>query len=147
MRYIITFLAAATPALGEVPQVVTDIPPVHSLVAQVMGDLGEPVLLLERGAENPVIQTVLNNLPLERGGEVAPPAQTVDIERLLPGDRRYYAYMGSLTTPPCTEDVLWLVLKAPQPISAEQLSIFQRLYPANARPVQPGFARIIKESR
>ena len=51
MRYIITFLAAASPALAEVPQVVTDIPPVHALVAQVMGDLGTPELLLAKGAD------------------------------------------------------------------------------------------------
>lgn len=51
MRYIITFLCAATPALAEVPKVVTDIPPVHALVAQVMGDLGSPELLLAKGAD------------------------------------------------------------------------------------------------
>ena len=51
MRYIITLLLAASPALAEVPSVVTDIPPVHSLVAQVMGDLGQPELLLAKGAD------------------------------------------------------------------------------------------------
>ena len=51
MRYIITLLATATPALAEVPRVVTDIPPVHALVAQVMGDLGQPELLLAKGAD------------------------------------------------------------------------------------------------
>ncbi len=51
MRYIITFLLAASPALADVPRVVTDIPPVHALVAQVMGDLGQPELLLARGAD------------------------------------------------------------------------------------------------
>jgi zinc transport system substrate-binding protein len=51
MRYIITFLLAASPALAEVPRVVTDIPPVHALVAQVMGDLGQPELLLAKGAD------------------------------------------------------------------------------------------------
>lgn len=51
MRYIISFLLTSTaPALAEVPRVVTDMPPVHSLVAQVMGDLGQPALLLEKGA-------------------------------------------------------------------------------------------------
>lgn len=52
MRYIISFLLASTalPALAEVPEVVTDIPPVHSLAAAVIGDLGAPVLLLDRGA-------------------------------------------------------------------------------------------------
>jgi zinc transport system substrate-binding protein len=51
MRYIITFLLTATPALAEVPKVVTDIPPVHALVAQVMGNLGAPELLLAKGAD------------------------------------------------------------------------------------------------
>jgi zinc transport system substrate-binding protein len=53
MRYIISFLLAsvAMPAAAEVPRVVTDIPPVQALVAQVMGDLGTPVLLLEKGAD------------------------------------------------------------------------------------------------
>lgn len=51
MRYIITLLATATPALAEVPKVVADIPPVHALVAQVMGDLGSPELLLAKGAD------------------------------------------------------------------------------------------------
>jgi zinc transport system substrate-binding protein len=51
MRYIITLALASTPALAEVPKVVTDIPPVHALVAQVMGDLGQPELLLARGAD------------------------------------------------------------------------------------------------
>jgi zinc transport system substrate-binding protein len=51
MRYIITLAFATTPALAEVPAVVTDIPPVHALVSEVMGDLGQPLLLLERGAD------------------------------------------------------------------------------------------------
>ena len=53
MRYIISFLIATVPAVAfaEVPKVITDIPPVHALVSQVMGDLGTPVLLLERGAD------------------------------------------------------------------------------------------------
>ena len=55
--------------------------------------------------------------------------------------------MGSLTTPPCTEDVLWLVLKQPQPVSVEQQAIFARLYAPNARPLQPANGRNIKESR
>jgi zinc transport system substrate-binding protein len=51
MRYIITLAFASTPGLAEVPTVVTDIPPVHALVAEVMGELGQPELLLTRGAD------------------------------------------------------------------------------------------------
>jgi carbonic anhydrase len=54
--------------------------------------------------------------------------------------------MGSLTTPPCSEGVLWMVMKQPVPISVEQVSIFARLYPMNARPIQQADGRLIKES-
>lgn len=111
------------------------------------GKLAVVSILFEQGEENPVIQAALNNLPLEKGGEVAPSGQTIDLNRLLPDDRGYFTFMGSLTTPPCTEDVLWLVLKKPRSASADQLAILQRLYSPNARPVQPAHGRIIKESR
>ncbi|MFT3848139.1 MAG: carbonic anhydrase family protein [Propionivibrio sp.] len=111
------------------------------------GKLAVVAVLLESGAENPFVQTVWNNLPLEKNVEVAPPSLTLDPAQLLPENRNYYTYMGSLTTPPCSEDVLWLVLKQPQQISPEQLAIFARFYENNARPVQPGSGRLIKESR
>jgi carbonic anhydrase len=104
-------------------------------------------VLLEKGMEHPLIQTVWNNLPLEKNEYVTPPELSIDLAQLLPADRAYYTYMGSLTTPPCSEGVLWLVLKQPQQISPEQLAIFARLYRHNARPVQASFGRMIKESR
>ena len=55
--------------------------------------------------------------------------------------------MGSLTTPPCTEEVLWLVMRQPVQVSADQIATFARLYRNNARPIQPTFGRLIKESR
>lgn len=110
------------------------------------GKLAIVAVLLETGEDNPVIQKVWNNLPLEKGDEVAPPATMLDLGYLLPESRDYYTYMGSRTTPPCSEGVLWLVLKQPQQMSAEQMAIFGRLYQNNARPVQPGFGRMIKES-
>jgi carbonic anhydrase len=54
--------------------------------------------------------------------------------------------MGSLTTPPCTENVLWLVMKQPMTASPAQMALFSRLYPLNARPVQASEGRMIKES-
>jgi carbonic anhydrase len=111
------------------------------------GKLAVVAVLLEKGIEQPLIQTVWNNLPLEKNEYVTPPGLTIDLAQLLPADRTYYTYMGSLTTPPCSEGVLWLVLKQPQPISSEQLAIFARLYRHNARPLQANFGRMVKESR
>ncbi|MEF8714346.1 MAG: carbonic anhydrase family protein [Accumulibacter sp.] len=111
------------------------------------GRLAVLAVLLERGMENPLIQTVWNNLPLEKNEYVNSTGPDIDVAQLLPQDRSYYTYMGSLTTPPCSEGVLWLVLKQAQQISPEQFAIFTRLYRHNARPVQPSFGRMIKESR
>lgn len=105
-------------------------------------------VLLDRGmapAPQPAVQTVLNHLPLERG-EAYTPAQALDPLDFLPADRAYFSYMGSLSTPPCTEGVLWLVLRQPVPISSPQLEIFRRFHPMNARPPQPTGDRLIKES-
>jgi carbonic anhydrase len=110
------------------------------------GQLAVIAVLLEKGSEHPLIQTLWNNLPLDQNIEMAP-AEAIDLTKLLPENRTYWAYMGSLTTPPCTEGVLWMVLKQPMQVSAEQVSIFSRLYRNNARPLQPSNGRLIKESR
>jgi len=109
------------------------------------GRIAVVAVLVDNGVRQPVIQTVLNNLPLEKGDEFAA-ATTLDVNQILPENRRYITYMGSLTTPPCTEDVLWLVMKEPVQASADQLNLFRRIYPMNARPIQGSMGRMIKES-
>lgn len=109
------------------------------------GRLAVVALLLDRGAPALVVQQVWNNLPLEKH-EAATASAPIDLAQLLPADRRYYTYMGSLTTPPCTEGVLWIVMQQPVPVSPEQIDIFARLYPMNARPVQSAAGRLIKQS-
>jgi len=62
----------------------------------------------------------------------------------LPADRAYYRFEGSLTTPPCTEGVRWLVLQKPVSASAKQIEAFQHVvHHANNRPVQPVNARVV----
>lgn len=117
----------------------------HLVHKDLEGRLAVVAVLLERGSAQPVVQAVWNNLPLEKGDELAARAP-LDLNALLPAERQYYTYMGSLTTPPCSEGVLWMVLKQPVPISPEQISVFARLYPMNARPVQAASGRLIKES-
>lgn len=111
------------------------------------GQLAVVAVLLERGNENPFIQTLWNYMPLEKNMPVSPPNAIVNLNTLLPTSRNYYTYMGSLTTPPCSEGVLWLVMKQPVQVSPEQINIFSRLYRNNARPIQPSSGRLIKEGR
>lgn len=118
----------------------------HLVHKDAEGRLAVVAVLLDRGAEQPLVQMVWNNLPLEKHEALTGPGQ-MDLQQLLPADRSYYTFMGSLTTPPCSEGVLWLVMRQPVPVSAEQVNIFSRLYPMNARPLQAGSGRLIKESR
>jgi carbonic anhydrase len=117
----------------------------HLVHKDAEGRLAVVAVLLEGGSAQPVVQAVWNNLPLEKGEELAA-SGPIDPANLLPTDRRYYTYMGSLTTPPCTEGVLWMVMKQPVQLSAQQIDLFARLYPMNARPVQSASGRLIKES-
>jgi len=109
------------------------------------GRLAVVALLFEKGPANAVLQKVWNNLPLERNEEntARTPLELVD---LLPADRRYYTYMGSLTTPPCSEGVQWIVMRQPVTLTPEQIDIFARIYPMNARPVQQASGRRIMQS-
>jgi carbonic anhydrase len=118
---------------------------VHLVHKNGEGRLAVLAVLLGKGAAQPVVQTVWNNLPLEKNQEMRARAE-IDPADLLPTDRRYYTYMGSLTTPPCTEGVQWVVMRQPVSATSEQINIFTRLYPMNARPVQSAAGRRILQS-
>ena len=110
------------------------------------GRLAVVAVLLDRGSAHPLVQTVWNNLPLEKGEEVRA-GDLLDLERsCCRRTSATYTYMGSLTTPPCSEGVLWMVMKQPVRISPDQIAVFSRLYPMNARPIQSVSGRLIKES-
>ena len=110
------------------------------------GKLAVLAILINEGKGHPLVQQVWNNLPLEKFTEQHGLA-TIDLGQILPEQRQYVTYMGSQTTPPCQEGVLWLVMKQPATASAEQMAIFARLYPMNARPVQPTAGRLIKDGQ
>lgn len=118
----------------------------HLVHKDMEGKLAVIAVLIEEGKGHPIVQQVWNNLPLEKNTEQAG-LQGIDLQQLLPEDRRYVTYMGSLTTPPCTEGVLWMVMKKPVAASAQQISIFARLHPMNARPAQPVGDRLIKDGQ
>jgi carbonic anhydrase len=103
-------------------------------------------VLLKRGKANPAIQTIWDHLPKIKHEEQLISDVTFNPSALLPESAGYFTYSGSLTTPPCTEDVTWFVLKAPVEISPVQLVAFSRIYPHNARPIQPTGLRTVAES-
>jgi carbonic anhydrase len=79
--------------------------------------------------------------------EHAPEGAVVDLNQLLPADRGYYTFSGSLTTPPCSEDVTWFVLKHQAEVSRLEEQVFAAKYSHNARPVQPLNGRTIQATR
>jgi carbonic anhydrase len=104
-------------------------------------------VLMKTGRENPFIEALWKNLPADVGQEHAPEGAKVDLSQLLPASRGYYTFTGSLTTPPCTEDVTWLVLKDPVEISKPEEAAFAAKYANDARPVQPLNGRSVQVSR
>jgi carbonic anhydrase len=118
---------------------------IHLVHRSVEGKLAVVAVLLERGKPHDLVQAVWNNLPLEKY-EAMSPSVVLDLKDALPERREYYTYMGSLSEPPCTEGVLWIVMRQTMQASPAQMALFSRLYPLNARPVQPSYGRVIKES-
>jgi carbonic anhydrase len=102
---------------------------------------------LDPGKENAVVKAILTNVPASKGKENAVPSVTINAVDLLPSSKDYYAYLGSATSPPCTENVEWFILKSAITVSPDQIARFAKLYPMNARPTQPIHGRDIRGSR
>lgn len=93
-------------------------------------------ILLEEGEENAAYQPLLSNLPAEESPETNLGIKINAVD-FLPAAQTTYRYTGSLTTPPCTEGVNWLVMTTPVQLSADQIATFERVFKGNNRPVQP----------
>ena len=119
----------------------------HLVHKNAEGQLAVVAVLLDPGAANALINKVWTYMPLDTNDRVRLPTGIIDMNELLPKDQRYYQFMGSLTTPPCTEGVLWLVLKQPTSVSREQMKLFAQLFPHNARPVQPVNGRAVRDAQ
>ena len=92
-------------------------------------------VLIEEGAFNPTIDRIWSHIPA-KGRRKKVPDLTINAADLLPYGQSYYSYRGSLTTPPCSEGVSWIVMTEPIEVSKEQIDAFEKLYPVNARPIQ-----------
>ena len=120
---------------------------VHLVHADSTGHLAVVAVLLTAGAAQPLIQTLWDHLPTEHGHEELVAGVEINAASLLPADRGYFTFPGSLTTPPCSEHVTWFVLKHPVTISSQEIQTFSRLYAHNARPTQRVNQREVLESR
>ena len=101
------------------------------------GTLAVRGVLFAEGAENPTLAALLEHLPETPGDPTTVAGATIDPGGLLPADRGIYRYIGSLTTPPCSEGVHWHVVAARATASKAQIERLARVLHGNARPVQP----------
>lgn len=108
------------------------------------GKLAVAGVLFRLGRANPAVQQFIDAVPA-RAGDQNYPDTTLDLSGLLPSTLSHYSYPGSLTTPPCTEGVRWLVMSEIQEASREQIDQISTLTGsrANNRPVQPLGARTV----
>src|SRR5262249_13286495 len=123
----------------------------HAMVAHLVhknaeGKLAVVAVLLDGGGSNATIDAIFRHLPAEKEKAVAVPGVSIDASTLLPKDRGYYTFEGSLTTPPCSDDVQWLVLKSPLRIENAEIAQFAKIYPMNARPTQPTNGRPVEQT-
>jgi carbonic anhydrase len=109
------------------------------------GGLAVVGVLLTEGKPNATFAKIIATMPTKEGLPVKADAG-INPNGLLPAKLSYYRYPGSLTTPPCSEVVEWLVLTTPLPVAVSDVAAFAKLYPMNARPVQKDNRRYVLQS-
>ncbi|RAU23099.1 carbonate dehydratase [Paramagnetospirillum kuznetsovii] len=100
------------------------------------GGLAVLGVMIAKGAANPALEAIWQVMPTKGGESVNAPGM-LDASMLLPKETLSFRYAGSLTTPPCSEVVQWVVFRQAITASADQIARFAKLFPMNARPVMP----------
>ncbi|MFM4953848.1 carbonic anhydrase [Aeromonas dhakensis] len=115
----------------------------HLVHVNDQGELAVVAVMFEPGKANGALSQVWQSLPA-KAGEQRQLKEPVSAEQLLPAKRDYYRFSGSLTTPPCSEGVRWLVMKQPVQVSQAQIDAFKAvMHHPNNRPVQPLYGRLV----
>lgn len=109
------------------------------------GGLAVIGVLMATGAANPAFAKIVATMPKSEGPAVKADAG-IDPAALLPAKFGYYRYPGSLTTPPCSEIVEWVLLTDPIEVAETDVAAFAKLYPLNARPAQKDNRRYVLQS-
>ncbi|MGX5800699.1 carbonic anhydrase [Bradyrhizobium sp. Arg314] len=117
---------------------------VHFVHKAESGTLGVLAVFFQPGAANATFAALAAAFPAKEGDKT--PARDVDPSGILPKTLSYWAYEGSLTTPPCSENVDWMVAMEPIEVAAADIARFTALYAMNARPVLTANRRYILSS-
>jgi carbonic anhydrase len=113
----------------------------HLVHADKAGNLAVVAVMFEQGDANSAMADLWKQIP-KKTGDKHSLSSKVNVSSLLPENKDYYRFNGSLTTPPCTEGVVWLVMKNSVSVSKQQIEIFSNVMShANNRPVQAINAR------
>ena len=114
----------------------------HFVHKSAEGKLAVVSVLLKQGTAASPFAPVLTALPPTGEKKTV----EVDLPAVLPKDHKHFAYSGSLTTPPCSEEVQWLILGTEEPISKTEIADFRSKYAKNARPVQALKGRTVESA-
>ena len=118
----------------------------HFVHASADGKLAVIAVMFKEGTINPTLNKIIKTFPLEKNKEAALAFSKEYLDVVMPENRDYYHFMGSLTTPPCSEKVNWFVLKTTQTASAEQIAaMHQEIGMNNNRPIQGTNGRSIEK--
>lgn len=116
----------------------------HFVHKNAKGGLLVVSVLYKEGAENKALDKIIKNLP--KTANSSKKFQKFDIQSLLPESKGYYEFVGSLTTPPCSENVQWVVMKTQPEVSSKQFKSLESVLHHNARDIQPLNKRVVKST-
>ncbi|WP_318617069.1 carbonic anhydrase family protein [Sporosarcina sp. YIM B06819] len=110
---------------------------VHLVHKSASNELAVIGLMIKEGATNTALEQSWKVLPKKVTTKDVKVTEAIDLMGLLPENKQTFRYEGSLTTPPCSEEVEWIVLEQPIEMSKEQIDLFRQIFKDNHRPVQP----------
>lgn len=118
---------------------------IHFVHQSAQGDFAVVAAFFEVGKANPTLQKLIDNFPAAKGGETELEG-TLDLSLQLAGKMDVFHFLGSFTTPPCTENVEWMLLKTPRVASKEQIAAFAAKLGNNNRPTQDWRTRPVSKT-
>ena len=119
---------------------------IHFVHTHADGSIAVLGVFIKEGAENASLLPIWEAMPTHESEVLTVRNATINPSDLLPNEGDTFRYFGSLTTPPCSEIVSWLVFQRPIEASRAQIEQFSQIFAHNARPVQPQNRRILLES-